>query len=90
MIIQDALPYDRSRSAGGSIGGAGAALARRMVALTDGSDMKGSLRNPRGCNNVFRFRPSYGTVATDGPGDRFLSQLSAEGWMACSIRDSEL
>ncbi|WP_197054815.1 amidase family protein [Paracoccus sp. PAMC 22219] len=83
-------PYDLSRSAGGSSGGAGAALAARMVALADGSDMMGSLRNPAGWNNVFGFRPSYGLVAPSGPGDLFLSQLSTEGPMARSIRDLEL
>lgn len=83
-------PYDRTRSAGGSSGGAGAALASRMVALADGSDMMGSLRNPAGWNNVFGFRPSYGLVAGGGPGDLFLSQLSTEGPMARSIRDLEL
>ncbi|WP_210880405.1 amidase family protein, partial [Roseovarius autotrophicus] len=83
-------PYNRTRSAGGSSGGAGAALAARMVALADGSDMMGSLRNPAGWNNVFGFRPSYGLVAGGGPGDLFLSQLSTEGPMARSIRDLEL
>ncbi len=83
-------PYDRTRSAGGSSGGAGAALATRMVALADGSDMMGSLRNPAGWNNVFGFRPSYGLVAGSGPGDLFLAQLSTEGPMARSIRDLEL
>ncbi|MFC0199241.1 amidase [Paracoccus rhizosphaerae] len=83
-------PYDRTRSAGGSSGGAGAALASRMVALADGSDMMGSLRNPAGWNNVFGFRPSYGLVAGGGPGDLFLAQLSTEGPMARSIRDLEL
>ena len=83
-------PYDLSRSAGGSSGGAGAALASRMVALADGSDMMGSLRNPAGWNNVFGFRPSYGLVAEGGPGDLFLHQLSTNGPMARSIRDLEL
>lgn len=83
-------PYDPTRSAGGSSGGAGAALASRMVALADGSDMMGSLRNPAGWNNVFGFRPSYGLVANGGPGDMFLAQLSTDGPMARSIRDLEL
>lgn len=83
-------PYDQTRSAGGSSGGAGAALASRMVALADGSDMMGSLRNPAGWNNVFGFRPSYGLVAPGGPGELFLSQLSTDGPMARSIRDLEL
>ena len=83
-------PYDTALSAGGSSGGAGAALAARMVALADGSDMMGSLRNPAGWNNVLGFRPSYGLVAGGGPGDLFLAQLSTDGPMARSIRDLEL
>lgn len=82
--------YDRTRSAGGSSGGAGAALGSRMLALADGSDMMGSLRNPAGWNNVFGFRPSYGLVASGGPGDLFLAQLSTDGPMARSVRDLEL
>jgi amidase len=39
-------PVDHSRSAGGSSGGAACALSAGMVALADGSDMGGSLRNP--------------------------------------------
>ena len=83
-------PYDTTKSAGGSSGGAGAALASRMVALADGSDMMGSLRNPAGWNNVYGFRPSYGLVANDGPGNLFLHQLSTNGPMARSVRDLEL
>lgn len=83
-------PYDIHRSAGGSSGGAGAALASRMLALADGSDMMGSLRNPAGWNNVFGFRPSYGLVTDGGAGDIFLSQLATNGPMARSIRDLEL
>ncbi len=83
-------PYDTSRSAGGSSGGAAVSLATRMTALADGSDMMGSLRNPAGWSNVFGFRPSYGLVANDGPGDVFFNQLSTNGPMARSMRDLEL
>ncbi|SFR34997.1 amidase [Litoreibacter janthinus] len=83
-------PYDTSRSAGGSSGGAGSALAARMVALADGSDMMGSLRNPAGWNNVFGFRPSYGLVANSGPMESFLNQLSTNGPMARHMEDLEL
>ena len=50
-------PYDHSRSAGGSSGGAGVALACGMLSIADGSDMMGSLRNPAGWNNVYGMRP---------------------------------
>ena len=55
-------PYDLSRSAGGSSGGAAAALACGMVALAEGSDMGGSLRNPASFNNVVGLRPTPGRV----------------------------
>ena len=55
-------PYDLSRSAGGSSGGAAAALAARLICLADGSDLGGSLRNPASFCNVVGFRPSPGRV----------------------------
>src|SRR5262245_3507483 len=50
-------PYDLSKSAGGSSGGAGAALACGMLPVADGSDYGGSLRNPGNFNNVVGMRP---------------------------------
>ena len=55
-------PYDLTRSAGGSSGGAAAALATGMLPLADGSDMGGSLRNPASFCNVVGLRPSPGRV----------------------------
>lgn len=51
-------PFDTDRSCGGSSGGAAVALSAGLVALADGSDMMGSLRNPAGWNNVYGFRPT--------------------------------
>ena len=59
-----ANPYGLSRSAGGSSGGAAAALATGMTALATGSDMGGSLRNPAAFCNVVGLRPSTGRVPT--------------------------
>lgn len=80
-------PWDRARSAGGSSGGAAAALAARMLPVADGSDMMGSLRNPAAWNGVYGFRPSWGLVPLDAPGDRFMATLSTEGPMGRSVRD---
>lgn len=80
-------PYDLSRSAGGSSGGAAAALAARMVSVADGSDMMGSLRNPGAWNNVYGFRPTYGRVPSEPKGDSFLHQLATLGPMARTPRD---
>ncbi|MCX7565270.1 amidase [Sulfitobacter sp. F26169L] len=80
-------PYDVSRSAGGSSGGAAAALATGMLAVADGSDMMGSLRNPAGWNNIYGMRPSWGTVPADPEGDMFMHQLATSGPMARSPAD---
>jgi amidase len=75
-------PYDPALSAGGSSGGAAAALACRMVPVADGSDMMGSLRNPAAFCNVYGFRPTWGLVPAEPRGDAFLHQLSTDGPMA--------
>jgi amidase len=83
-------PYDPTRTAGGSSGGAAAALAARMVPLADGSDMMGSLRNPAAFCNVYGFRPTWGLVPGDADGDTFLATLATEGPMARDITDLAL
>ncbi len=80
-------PYDPTRTSGGSSGGAAVALAAGMVALADGSDMMGSLRNPAAWNNVYGFRPSWGRVPSEPAGDGYLHQLSTLGPMARSPED---
>jgi amidase len=82
-------PYDVTRSAGGSSGGAGAALAARMLPLADGSDYGGSLRNPAGWNNVFGFRTSYGVAPGTGP-EVWLPSMGVQGPMARSVEDLAL
>ncbi|WP_158808881.1 amidase [Beijerinckia sp. L45] len=82
--------YDQRFSAGGSSGGAGAALALHMVPLADGSDFGGSLRNPAGWNGVFGLRPSQGRVpALPGP-EGYLQQLGTDGPMARTVADLSL
>jgi len=79
--------YDARVSAGGSSGGAAVALACRMVAVADGSDMMGSLRNPAGWNNVYGMRPSWGLVPDAAEGETFLHPLATNGPMARNPRD---
>lgn len=79
-------PYDTTKSAGGSSGGAAAGLAARMLPVADGSDMMGSLRNPAAFNNVVGFRPSFGRVPSLNT-ELFLGQLSVNGPMGRSVAD---
>lgn len=80
-------PYDPALSCGGSSGGAAVALATGMLALADGSDMMGSLRNPAAWNNVYGLRPGWGVVPSEPLGEMFLGQLSTLGPMARSPQD---
>lgn len=75
--------YDPALTAGGSSGGAAAALALRMLPVADGSDYMGSLRNPAAFNNVLGMRPSRGRVPAPG----FTEQPSVTGPMARTAAD---
>ena len=80
-------PYNLSKSAGGSSGGAAVALACDMVKYADGSDMMGSLRNPAAWNNVYGMRPTWGLVPSEPSDDLYLHKLSTSGPMAKNPRD---
>ena len=64
-------PYDLTKSAGGSSGGAGAAVTSGMLPLADGSDLGGSIRNPASFGNLVGLRPTAGRVASARPGNAY-------------------
>lgn len=82
-------PYDLSVTAGGSSGGAAAALAAGMHPLADGNDMGGSLRLPAGFCNVIGLRPSAGRVPVYPAADGFAG-LSVSGPMGRTVDDVAL
>ncbi|AEA25164.1 amidase [Pseudonocardia benzenivorans] len=82
-------PYALDRSAGGSSGGAAAALACGMQPLADGNDMGGSLRNPASFCNVVGLRPTAGRVP-QYPSVLPWSSLTVPGPMARSVDDLAL
>ncbi|MEU4510366.1 amidase [Nonomuraea wenchangensis] len=82
-------PYDLSRSAGGSSGGAAVALATGLVPLADGSDMGGSLRNPASFCNVVGLRPTPGRVPVVSDVNAWYT-LSVLGPMARTVEDVTL
>ena len=84
---QSLNPYDLSKTPGGSSGGAAIALATRMLALCDGSDMGGSLRNPASFCNVVGYRPSIGRQP-NGKGFGWYGRLSTTGPMARTVSDT--
>src|SRR5215470_9513904 len=80
-------PYDPTKTAGGSSGGAGAALAAALLPLADGSDLGGSLRNPANFNNVVALRPTVGLVPT-APSPMPFVGFGVKGPMARSVADT--
>jgi amidase len=82
-------PWDLSRSAAGSSGGAAVALATGTAWLAHGSDMGGSLRNPASFCGVVGLRPSIGRVAHT-PAAKIDRNLGVQGPMARNIEDLAL
>ncbi|MCY1406335.1 Acylamidase [compost metagenome] len=82
-------PYDHALTCGGSSGGAAVALATGMVALADGSDMGGSLRNPASFCNIVGLRPSIGRVPI-WPNANSFGQVTAVGPMGRCVADVAL
>jgi amidase len=79
-------PYDRTKTAGGSSGGAAAALATGMLPIADGGDLGGSLRNPANFNNIVALRPTVGLVPVAPTPIPFVG-VSTKGMMARSVAD---
>lgn len=82
-------PWDLSKSAGGSSGGAAASVACGMNPLACGSDMGGSLRNPAAWNAVVGLRPSPGRVPR-APDSNGWATLGVDGPMARDVADTAL
>ena len=82
-------PYNTQVSAGGSSGGAAAAIAARIQPLSDGSDMGGSLRIPASFCNVVGFRPSLGVIPV-APTRNAWAWLARTGTMARDVEDIAL
>jgi len=82
-------PWNRSRSAAGSSGGAAVALATGMAWAAHGSDLGGSLRNPASFCGVVGMRPSPGRVAAS-VSSKIDGTLGLEGPMARNVDDLAL
>jgi len=82
-------PYNLSKSAGGSSGGAGVAVAANLLPFTDGTDMMGSCRTPAAFTNIYGFRPTPGLIPDyrTNPKKDKLPILSTPGCMARTPND---
>lgn len=82
-------PWDSTRSAGGSSGGAASALAAGEVWLATGSDYGGSLRTPASFCGIVGLRPSPGRIA-NGPSPLPFDTMAVEGPMARTVEDTAI
>lgn len=78
-------PWDPERTAGGSSGGSGAALAAGMGSLAIATDAGGSARIPASFCGVVGLKASYGRIPLFPASD--LGTLAHAGPMARSVRD---
>ncbi|MCC7046869.1 MAG: amidase [Alphaproteobacteria bacterium] len=81
-------PWNRAMTAGGSSGGASAALAAGLGPLMTGSDGGGSIRIPCGFTGVYGLKPTFGRVPSY-PASPF-GTVSHIGPMTRSVADAAL
>lgn len=81
-------PWNLGYSAGGSSGGAGAAVASGMVPIAHANDGGGSIRIPGAVNGLVGMKPTRGRTPTGPDAGIFLWGLAIEFAETRSVRDS--
>jgi amidase len=81
-------PWDRSRMAGGSSGGAAAAVAAGLVPVAHGSDGGGSIRIPASVNGLVGLKPTRDRLAQDRMMREMPVRIVSDGVLTRSVRDT--
>ncbi len=80
-------PWDLARGAGGSSGGAAAAVAAGLAPVAHGSDGGGSVRIPASCCGLVGIKPTRGRVS-NGPLRDPVGDIVTSGPLARTVRDA--
>ncbi len=81
-------PWDTDRVPGGSSGGAGAAVAARVVTMAHGNDVAGSIRIPASCCGLVGLKPTRGRVTLAPHYGDVLAGFFNELALTRSVRDT--
>ncbi len=83
-------PWNLAHTAGGSSGGAAAAVAAGMNPIAEGSDGGGSIRLPAACCGIVGIKPSRGRVSNAPVMGEGWAGFATNGPLAHSVRDAAL
>lgn len=83
-------PWNTSFSTGGSSGGAAALVAAGVVPIAHANDGGGSIRIPASCCGLVGLKPSRGRLISRPELDKLPVQITAQGVVTRSVRDTAL
>jgi amidase len=90
LLGRCATPWDPTRNAGGSSGGAGASLAAGLCALAQGSDGGGSIRIPAAINGVVGLKPARDRISNGPVLGELGFGLATSGALTRTVADTAL
>ena len=92
IIGKTGAPFDPDRVAGGSSGGAAAAVGDNLVPLAQGSDTGGSIRAPASFCGVYGLKPTFGVIPKVSRPDGFAihTPFSHHGPLTRTVEDAAL